>query len=84
MPCAPQVPPGEYYHYASGRRLVGPARETLHFALDEVPLFARAGAVVPLAIVSNGDVLGLAQRVPSRLQLECFPKYVRVPFMGRA
>ncbi len=43
------VPPGDWVEWASGARLRGPAIVERSYLLDEIPLFARAGAVIPMA-----------------------------------
>jgi Glycosyl hydrolases family 31/Domain of unknown function (DUF5110) len=43
------LPPGDWYEWFTGTRLHGPAVVTRAFALDEVPVYVRAGAIVPMA-----------------------------------
>ncbi|MBN1658531.1 MAG: DUF5110 domain-containing protein [Anaerolineae bacterium] len=43
------LPDGEWYHFFSGEHLAGGHWHTRYGALDDIPLFARAGAIVPLA-----------------------------------
>jgi alpha-glucosidase len=48
---APQkiwLPPGEWIEWPSGTRLTGPAKLERHFALDEIPLYVKAGAILPM------------------------------------
>ena len=42
------LPPGDWYHFFSGEYFRGDAWYALYGALDEVPVFARAGAIIPL------------------------------------
>lgn len=42
------IPPGTWVEWTSGAVLEGSQRLTRHFALDEIPVYARAGAIVPL------------------------------------
>jgi len=42
------LPPGDWVEWASGARLRGPAEVSRTYALDEIPLFVRAGAVIPM------------------------------------
>jgi hypothetical protein len=42
------LPPGDWYEWFTGTRLHGPAVVTRAFALDEVPVYVRAGAIVPI------------------------------------
>ncbi len=42
------IPPGEWIETATGTHLQGPAQVERSFALDQTPLYARAGAIVPM------------------------------------
>jgi len=42
------LPPGEWVEWGSGARLRGPGEVARTYALDEIPLFVRAGAVIPM------------------------------------
>ncbi|HEY4815873.1 MAG TPA: glycoside hydrolase family 31 protein [Candidatus Acidoferrum sp.] len=42
-----QLPPGDWYDYWSSQRLSSKSKLTLHPALDEMPLYVRAGAIIP-------------------------------------
>jgi alpha-glucosidase len=42
------LPPGEWVEWSSGARLLGPRVVERTFALDELPVYARAGAILPL------------------------------------
>jgi alpha-glucosidase (family GH31 glycosyl hydrolase) len=42
------VPPGEWIEWFTGARLRGPATAERSFTLDELPVYVRAGAVVPM------------------------------------
>ena len=43
------LPPGDWYEWFTGTRLHGPAVVTRAFALDEMPVYVRAGAIIPMA-----------------------------------
>lgn len=45
------LPPGRWVHWYSGRTYEGPSTISLAVGLDEMPLFAREGAIVPQAPV---------------------------------
>ncbi len=53
------LPPGDWIEWDSGARLHGPKEVTRTYMLDEIPLFVRAGSVIPMAEpttrVGNGD-----------------------------
>jgi hypothetical protein len=42
------IPPGEWVEWFTGARLRGPAVATRTFTLQEIPVYVRAGAVVPM------------------------------------
>ena len=41
------LPPGEWIEAYTGERLKGPARLERRFAIDEIPLYVKAGAIIP-------------------------------------
>jgi hypothetical protein len=43
------IPPGQWYYFDTGEAVMGPRWIHLAVGLDTIPLFARAGAIVPLA-----------------------------------
>ncbi len=59
------VPPGTWIDWYSGDRLTGPEIVTRHYALDEIPILVRSGAVIPMqskdqrADIKNVDPLVL-------------------------
>lgn len=69
------LPPGDWYDVAHGRTLhdrTGVGRwVTSHYLLEEVPVFARAGTVVP------------GQRDVDRLESACYPNLVLTAYPGR-
>jgi alpha-glucosidase len=52
-----QLPPGDWYDYWSSQRLSSKNKITLHPALEEMPLYVRAGAIIPAQAVvqSTGE-----------------------------
>ncbi len=42
------LPAGEWIEWASGRHFVGPARVERQFSIDQIPVFVKAGAIVPM------------------------------------
>ena len=42
------LPPGSWRNFFSGKSYAGAASSTQHYATDEIPVFVRAGALVPL------------------------------------
>ena len=63
------LPQGAWYDFWSGARLAGPGDVPAHAPLETLPLYARAGSVVPL-----GPVMQYTdQLVPRTLDLHIFP-----------
>src|SRR5260370_40368988 len=42
------MPPGEWYDFGTKAKLPSKEKITLHPGLDEMPLYVRAGAIVPM------------------------------------
>jgi len=42
------LPEGEWYEWFTGKRLHGPAVVERAFAIDEIPVYVRAGAIIPM------------------------------------
>ncbi|GAA4814625.1 glycoside hydrolase family 31 protein [Tomitella cavernea] len=51
-------PPGEWHDVFTGERHTGPAEADLRVPLDRMPVFARAGAVLPLHPAGRAPVAG--------------------------
>jgi alpha-glucosidase (family GH31 glycosyl hydrolase) len=43
------IPQGEWVEWPTGRHLAGPATVDHSFEIDEIPLYAKAGAIIPMA-----------------------------------
>src|SRR5260370_21776691 len=48
-----QLPPGEWYDYWTSRKFSNKDKIVLHPALDEMPLYVRAGAILPMQPVTQ-------------------------------
>lgn len=42
------IPPGEWYEWPTGRHFTGPLTLERSFSIDQIPVYARAGAIVPM------------------------------------
>jgi alpha-glucosidase (family GH31 glycosyl hydrolase) len=62
------LPPGDWYDFFSGRHYAGGSWQALHGDLAEVPVFARAGAVVVLGPRAGWGGVD----VPASLHVHCF------------
>ena len=64
-----QLPPGDWYDYLTARKLSSKSKIILHPALDEMPLYVRAGAIIPMQPV----VQSTGQKPDGPLQLHIYP-----------
>jgi hypothetical protein len=51
------LPPGEWIEWFTGARLSGPAVLERHYGLDEIPVFIKAGSIIPMQPVNTGEKL---------------------------
>src|SRR5215208_5138239 len=63
------LPEGDWYNFFDGERFRGGRWVTILGGLDEIPVFARAGAIVPL--VPQDALAGT--ETPAQLTLKIFP-----------
>ena len=63
------LPTGLWYDYFSGQVYEGSQEVTLQTTLQTIPLFVRAGSIIPV----NGDIQSTADRDWSQLELRVFP-----------
>jgi alpha-glucosidase (family GH31 glycosyl hydrolase) len=62
-------PPGEWFDFFNGERRVGPRWSIQYSSLEEMPLFARAGAIIPL----DGNTSNNGTENPESINLLVFP-----------
>ncbi len=63
------LPEGDWFHFFTGRRLPGDRWHAQYGTLEDIPLFARAGAILPLGPMTGwGGVDN-----PDRLEVSIFP-----------
>jgi alpha-glucosidase len=65
------IPEGSYVSWISGEVVKGPQIVQRHFTLHEMPLFAKAGAIIPMR-TDDFSPLGSAQEIPTSLKLMTF------------
>lgn len=63
------LPPGIWWDFFTGRRYAGGRTLRVHRRLESMPVFARAGAIIPLA----EDPMAPAGQTPAALRLKVFP-----------
>jgi alpha-glucosidase len=63
------LPPGEWYDYWTAQKHTGKDKIALHPALDEVPLYVRAGAIIPMQPV----VQNTGEKPDGALELHIYP-----------
>ena len=64
-----QLPPGDWYDFWSSRKISSKDRITLHPALEELPLYVRAGAIIPMQPL----VQHTGEKPDGPLQLRVYP-----------
>jgi len=64
------LPEGDWFDFFSGEKYQGPGWRTVYGVLDDIPVFAKAGAIVPL-----DPIAGWSENAnPTTLQLLIFPE----------
>lgn len=63
------LPPGEWTEWSSGRSFAGPCNVEVAVALDEIPVFARSGAILPL----GPKMMSSAEKPVDPVELVLFP-----------
>jgi alpha-glucosidase len=63
-----QLPPGDWYDFWSAQKLSSKNKITLHPALDEMPLYVRAGAIIP----TQPLVQNTAEKPAGPMQLQVY------------
>jgi alpha-glucosidase len=63
-----QLPPGEWYDYWTSQKFSSKDKITLHPALDEMPLYVRAGAILPMQPVTQST----SEKPTGSLQLRVY------------
>lgn len=67
------IPPGTWIDITHGQMYLGPAHVTKWYTLDEVPVFGRAGRIIPMAVAEGASSLGRAQHLPRFMKLLVLP-----------
>ncbi|MBN1154647.1 DUF4968 domain-containing protein [candidate division KSB1 bacterium] len=63
------LPPGEWYDYWTDERITGDREIIMNAPLDQIPLFVRAGAIIPMQDVTNY----VDEKEPEYLYLHLYP-----------
>jgi len=64
-----QLPPGDWYDFWTSQKLSSKDKIVLHPALDEMPLYVRAGAILPMQPLTQNT----AEKPDGPLQLRVYP-----------
>jgi hypothetical protein len=67
------MPPGEWVNWFTGETTTGPREVVRTVPFDEIPLWARAGAIIPMAPVCGKDITGVPPLVHGRNPDDVFP-----------
>ncbi|MBP6469306.1 MAG: SCP2 sterol-binding domain-containing protein [Chloroflexi bacterium] len=65
------LPAGAWFDFFHGDRYAGDGWQAVYGRLDDIPLFAKAGAIVPLAAPTPSTCNDTAN--PAQLEIHCFP-----------
>lgn len=63
------LPPGDWFDYWTGKKVEGPHQFKLHPALDELPVYVRAGSIIP----EQPLVQSMAEVPQGPLELRVYP-----------
>ncbi|HPS32068.1 MAG TPA: glycoside hydrolase family 31 protein [Anaerolineaceae bacterium] len=63
------LPEGDWYHFFTGEYVQGGFWYPIYGGKEDIPVFAKAGAIIPL----NGDEPGNGVSLPKTMRLKCFP-----------
>lgn len=66
------IPPGDWIEWFSGLMLKGPQVVTHHYSLWDIPVFVKAGALIPMVDFEDRPLIGGAKLNPSTLTLRVF------------
>jgi len=66
------IPPGTWVEWFSGLALSGPQVVTRAYALTDIPVFVRAGAILPLVDFQDRPLTGVAKLIPNTLTFRVF------------
>jgi alpha-glucosidase (family GH31 glycosyl hydrolase) len=66
-------PAGRWTEIETGEVVTGPVEKTLAIPIERIPLYARAGSIIPVQRV--GDAVGA--ETPREMHLECYPSRER-------
>lgn len=65
------LPKGIWYDFKNGKKFVGNKRYISFFKDEDYPVFAKAGAIIPLAILEDQDINNTSS--PKKLEINVFP-----------
>lgn len=65
------LPDGVWYDFINGKRYVGGKRYTTFYKEEDYPVFAKAGTIIPLAILDRNDLNDT--NPPKNMEIQIFP-----------
>ena len=63
------IPPGQWYDYFNGTKYTGPQNITVRAEMDEIPVFVKAGAIVPM----GPDIRYADEKPLDEITLDIYP-----------
>ena len=65
------LPDGVWYDFTNGKRYTGGRRYTSFYKSEDYPVFAKAGTIIPLAILDEKDLNNT--KAPENMEIQVFP-----------
>ena len=65
------LPKGVWYDFKTGKKFIGGKRYVTFFKDEDYPVFARTGAIVPLAVLDPNNINNTSS--PKKLEIHIFP-----------
>lgn len=65
------LPEGTWYDFTTGKKYNGGKRYTTFYKLEDYPVFARGGTIIPLAVLDEVDLNNTT--CPRKMELQVFP-----------
>ncbi len=65
------IPEGTWYEFKSGKKIPGNKKYVLFYKEEDYPVFAKAGAIIPMAILNESDLNNTNN--PESLEIHVFP-----------
>ena len=65
------LPNGVWYDFKTGKKFIGGKRYVTFYKDEDYPVFAKTGAIIPLAVLDKNDINNTS--APKKLEIQIFP-----------